>query len=310
MFGEIEGTGCDILDERFSRCLIGHARVERLWTGARWSEGPAWFAAGRYLIWSDIPNNRMLRYDDTSGLVSVFREPSNNSNGNTVDGNGRLVTCEHLTRRVTRTEHCGDITVIADRYEGKRFNSPNDVVVSRDGSIWFSDPTYGIDSDYEGDKADPEIGGSHVYRVGPESHEAGQMTTDFVQPNGLAFSSGSEHIVRVGYRQYSRYEWTGSYSSIQCCGRWWPFRRRCLRGMHEWIVRRVPCRRKRSDLGQRRRRRALLRPRRHDDRTYSNSRICCQCFVRRSEAKPLVYLRNKFALCLFACNQRHEFLLT
>ncbi|MDE0113206.1 MAG: SMP-30/gluconolactonase/LRE family protein [Albidovulum sp.] len=188
MFGEIEGTGCDILDERFSRCLIGHARVERLWTGAQWSEGPAWFAAGRYLIWSDIPNDRMLRYDESDGSVSVFRQPSNNSNGNTVDGAGRLVTCEHLTRRVTRTEHGGEITTIADRFNGKRFNSPNDVVVSRDGAIWFSDPTYGIASDYEGAKADPEIGGCHVYRVDASTGEIRQMTTDFVQPNGLAFS--------------------------------------------------------------------------------------------------------------------------
>ena len=188
MFGEIEGAGCDIFDERFGRCLIGHARVERLWTGARWSEGPAWFAAGRYLIWSDIPNNRMLRYDETDGSVSVFRQPSNNSNGNTVDGSGRLLTCEHLTRRVTRTEHSGKITVIADRFQGKRFNSPNDIVISRDGAIWFTDPDYGIASDYEGDRADPEIDGRHVYRVDPASSEVRQMTSDFVQPNGLAFS--------------------------------------------------------------------------------------------------------------------------
>ena len=194
MFGEIEGAGCDILDERFSRCLIGHARVERLWTGARWSEGPAWFAAGRYLVWSDIPNNRMLRYDETDGSVSVFRQPSNNSNGNTVDGSGRLVTCEHLVRRVTRTEHSGEITIIADRFKGKRFNSPNDVVVSRDGAVWFTDPTYGIASDYEGDKAEPEIGGSHVYRVDPTTSEASQMATDFVQPNGLAFSPDQSRL--------------------------------------------------------------------------------------------------------------------
>ena len=188
MFGQIEGTGCDVFDERFSRCLIGHARVERLWSGARWSEGPAWFAAGRYLVWSDIPNNRMLRFDETDGSVSVFRQPSNNSNGNTVDGSGRLLTCEHLTRRVTRTEHSGRITVIADRFHGKGFNSPNDIVVSRDGGIWFTDPTYGIASDYEGDQSDPEIDGCHLYRVDPATSEVKQMAADFVQPNGLAFS--------------------------------------------------------------------------------------------------------------------------
>ena len=148
MFGEIEGTGFQVLDPRFNSCFVGHARVERLWTGARWSEGPAWFAAGRYLVWSDIPNNRMLRWDETDGSVSVFRQPSNHSNGNATDLQGRLVTCEHLTRRVTRTEHDGTVTVIADRFAGKRFNSPNDVVVKSDGSIWFSDPTYGIGHDY------------------------------------------------------------------------------------------------------------------------------------------------------------------
>lgn len=187
MFGMIEGTGFEVFDPGFRDCLIGHARVERLWTGARWSEGPAWFAAGRYLVWSDIPNNRMLRYDDTDGSVSVFRQPSNNSNGNTVDPAGRLVTCEHHARRVTRTEHDGTITVIADSYRGKRLNSPNDVVVKSDGSIWFTDPTYGILIDYEGEKAESEIGACHVYRVDP-SGEISIVADDYVKPNGLAFS--------------------------------------------------------------------------------------------------------------------------
>ena len=165
MFGKIEGTGFEALDPDFNACLIGHARVERLWTGARWSEGPAWFAAGRYLVWSDIPNNRMLRFDDTDGSVSEFRRPSDNSNGNTVDRHGRLISCEHRTRRVTRTEHDGSITVIADAFDGKRLNSPNDVVVKSDGSIWFTDPSYGILMDYEGERAESEIGACHVYRV-------------------------------------------------------------------------------------------------------------------------------------------------
>ena len=187
MFGMIEGTGFEALDPSFNDCIIGHARVERLWSGARWSEGPAWFAAGRYLVWSDIPNNRMLRFDEANGSVSVFREPSNNSNGNAVDRQGRLVTCEHLSRRVTRTEHDGSITVIADRFDGKRLNSPNDVVVKSDGSIWFTDPSYGILMDYEGERAQSEIGACHVYRVDP----SGRITIvadDYVKPNGLAFS--------------------------------------------------------------------------------------------------------------------------
>ncbi len=188
MFGVVEGTGFDVIDPGFSACFVGHARVERLWTGARWSEGPVWFAAGRYLLWSDIPNNRILRYDETDGAVSVFREPSNNANGHTVDRQGRLVSCEHLTRRVTRTELDGSITVIADNYQGKRLNSPNDVVVKSDGSVWFTDPTYGILSDYEGDRADSEIGACYVYRVDP-SGEITVVADDFVKPNGLAFSA-------------------------------------------------------------------------------------------------------------------------
>lgn len=187
MYGMIDGTGFEVIDPAFNATLIGHARVERLWTGARWSEGPAWFAAGRYLVWSDIPNNRMLRWDETDGSVSVFRSPSNFSNGNTVDRQGRLLTCEHQTRRVTRTEHDGSTTVIADSFQGKRLNSPNDVVVAQDGAIWFTDPTYGIMTDYEGDKAEPEIGSCNVYRVDPDGTIAA-VVTDFLKPNGLAFS--------------------------------------------------------------------------------------------------------------------------
>ena len=129
VFGELEGTGFEAIDPRFAACLTGHGRVERLWTGARWTEGPAWFAAGRYLVFSDIPNDRMMRFDETDGSVSVFRAPAMNSNGNTVDRQGRLVTCEHRGRRVTRTEIDGSVTVLADRWRGRRLNSPNDVVV-------------------------------------------------------------------------------------------------------------------------------------------------------------------------------------
>jgi gluconolactonase len=187
MFGEIDGTGFEVLDPRFGELFAPHIRVERLWTGARWSEGPAWFAAGRYLVWSDIPNNRMLRWDNTDGSVSVFRSPANNTNGNTVDPQGRLVSCEHLTRRVTRTEHDGSITVLADRYDGKRLNSPNDVVVRSDGSVWFTDPFYGIITDYEGEIQEQELDGCHVYRIDPDSGAVTRVTDDMVLPNGLAF---------------------------------------------------------------------------------------------------------------------------
>ena len=187
-YGQIEGTGLVVLDPRFHQCFTGYVRVERLWTGARWSEGPVWFPAGGYLVWSDIPNNRMLRYVESSGEVSIFRQPSNNSNGNTIDNQGRLITCEHLTRRVTRTEVDGSITVVADRWKSKRLNSPNDAVVKSDDSVWFTDPTYGIDSDNEGDRATPEIEGSYVYRVNPSSGEVERVIDDMVRPNGLAFS--------------------------------------------------------------------------------------------------------------------------
>jgi gluconolactonase len=175
-------------DDRFRSLVIGHARLEKLWTGCRWAEGPAYFPAGRYLVWSDIPNNRIMRFDETDGSVSVFRAPSNNSNGNTTDRQGRLVTCEHLTRRITRTGHDGTVTVLADHVGGKRFNSPNDAVVKSDGSIWFSDPSYGIDSDYEGERAAGETGGSFVYRLDPDSGAVSVVAQDRVQPNGLAFS--------------------------------------------------------------------------------------------------------------------------
>jgi gluconolactonase len=192
-YGQPEGTGFEIFDERFRACLIGHARVERLWTGARWAEGPAWFGGGRYLVFSDIPNNRMMRFD-TDGSVSVFRHPSNNTNGNTTDRQGRLISCEHLGRRVTRTEHDGTITVIADRYKGKRFNSPNDLVVKSDDSIWFTDPPYGILIDYEGGRAESELTGSHVYRVDGHTGEITQVTDDFDKPNGLAFSRDEKFL--------------------------------------------------------------------------------------------------------------------
>jgi gluconolactonase len=178
----------DIRDPRFRGLVHGNVHLDTLYTGCRWSEGPAYFPAGRYLLWSDIPNNRIMRYDETDGSVSVFREPSNNTNGHTVDREGRLVSCEHAGRCVSRTEHNGVRTVLADAWHGKRLNSPNDVVVKSDGSIWFSDPTYGIDSHYEGDAAPSEIGASHVYRIDPLNGAVEPVATDFVKPNGLAFS--------------------------------------------------------------------------------------------------------------------------
>src|ERR1700683_5551465 len=153
-----------ILDPRFKDLRLASASVECLYQGARWSEGPVWFGDGRYLLWSDIPNNRILRWDEHSGVVTPFRQPSNNANGHTRDREGRLVSCEHLTRRVTRTEYDGTITVLADSYEAKPLDSPNDVTVPSDGSVWFTDPGYGIAGNYEGDKAVEEIP-RYVFRL-------------------------------------------------------------------------------------------------------------------------------------------------
>ncbi len=178
----------EVLDERFGRCINGSATVEHLYKGCRWAEGPVYLPLARSVIWSDIPNDRMMRWDETTGTTGVYRYPAGYTNGNTVDRQGRLVSCEHGGRRVSRTEHDGSITTIASKYDGKRLNSPNDVVVRSDNSIWFTDPAYGIDSDYEGHKAESEIGGCHVYRVDGSSGDVKIVADDFVRPNGIAFS--------------------------------------------------------------------------------------------------------------------------
>jgi gluconolactonase len=181
------------LDKRF-KGSVGTGAVERVATGFRWAEGPAYFAAGRYLIFSDIPNNRMMRLLEDDNHLSVFRSPSYNSNGNTVDREGRLVSCEHAGRRVVRTEHDGTITVVADHYNGKRINSPNDVVVASNGSIWFTDPTYGSDGNYEGLKANREQEKHNVYRVDAQSGAVTLVVDDFVEPNGLCFSPDEKKL--------------------------------------------------------------------------------------------------------------------
>jgi gluconolactonase len=189
----------EVIDPRFDAYRLGSAAVERLWTGGRWTEGPVWFGDARCLYWSDIPNNRMLRWCEETGAVSVFRSPANYSNGNTRDRQGRLITCEHGARRVTRTEHDGSITVLIDQFEGRRLNAPNDVVVHSDGGIWFTDPGYGILMNYEGGRAEFELP-TNVYRLDPSTGRATVVADDFVRPNGLCFSPDERllYIVDTG----------------------------------------------------------------------------------------------------------------
>ena len=177
----------EAVDPRFEKYWLKQSAVERLFTGCRWSEGPVWFGDGRYFLWSDIPNNRILKWEEETGAVSVFRKPSDYANGNTRDRQGRLVSCEHGGRRVTRTEHDGTISVVLDAWEGKRLNSPNDVVVKSDGSVWFTDPVFGILGNYEGHLSEPEVG-QNVYRVDGETGEATVVADDVLGPNGLCFS--------------------------------------------------------------------------------------------------------------------------
>ncbi len=185
-----------ILDPSFAKYRIFQSALERLATGFRWAEGPVWFGDGRYLLWSDIPNNRILRWEEETGRVSVFRKPSNFANGNTRDRQGRLVTCEHDSRRVTRTEYDGSITVLLDAFDGRRLNSPNDEVVKSDDSIWFSDPPFGILGNYEGHVAEPELP-TNCYRIDARTGRATVVADSIPRPNGLCFSPDESRLYVV-----------------------------------------------------------------------------------------------------------------
>jgi gluconolactonase len=188
-----------VIDPSFAKYRLNLAKIEKIASGLRWCEGPVWFGDGRYLLWSDIPNNRLMKWDEETGAVSVFRKPSNNSNGNTRDRQGRLLTCEHDARRVVRTEYDGSTTVIADSFDGKPLNSPNDVVCKSDGSIWFTDPPFGILGFYEGHMAKPELP-TNVYRWDPKTQQLTVATGDVNRPNGLAFSPDESklYVVEAG----------------------------------------------------------------------------------------------------------------
>jgi gluconolactonase len=186
----------EILDDRFrtGHCANGDSRLEVLHDGCRWAEGPLYVPAWRQLVWSDIPNDRIMRWDEATGTVGVFRTPAGHSNGNTLDRQGRLVTCEQGNRRVTRTEPDGTVTVLAERYDGKRLNSPNDSVVRSDGTVWFSDPDFGIVSDYEGHRAESEIGACNVYRIDPVSGRVHLAADGFDGPNGVILSPDEKRL--------------------------------------------------------------------------------------------------------------------
>jgi gluconolactonase len=186
----------EVVDPRFAKYVVGNAAIERLYTGCRWAEGPVWFGDGRYLLWSDIPNNRILRWLEDTGEVSIFRQPSNYSNGNTRDRLGHLVTCEHDSRRVTRTEYDGTITVLAHQYQGKPLNAPNDLAVHSDGAVWFTDPGYGILNNSEGHKAPLELP-ANVYRIDPGSKELTIVASDMEKPNGICFSPDEMKLYAV-----------------------------------------------------------------------------------------------------------------
>jgi gluconolactonase len=189
----------EVVDPRFAKYRVASAAVERLYTGARWAEGPVWFGDGRYLLFSDIPNNRILRWLEDTGEVSVFRSPSNYANGNYRDGQGRLLTCEHDTRRLTRTEYDGSITELMGQFQDKKLNAPNDLAVHSDGAVWFTDPGYGIMSNYEGHKAPFELP-ANVYRLDPKTREATVVASDMDKPNGICFSPDENllYIVDTG----------------------------------------------------------------------------------------------------------------
>ncbi|MGY4369263.1 gluconolactonase [Bradyrhizobium sp. LB1.3] len=285
--------------------FAGTMAVERVATGFRWAEGPVYFPAGRYVLFSDIPNNRIMRFLEDDGHVSVYRQPSMNSNGNTIDREGRLITCEHSGRRVTRTELDGSITIIADKYNGKKLNSPNDVAVASDGSIWFVDPGYGIGGYYEGIKAEPEQEKKNVYRVDPKSGDIKVVVDDFVEPNGITFSPDEKklYVIDTGFtdgpdnpshiRVFDVDIGSGKVSNSKVFAEMpkpQHYRRDANRhGRARLVLRGLG----RSERG----RRALL---------YSRGRIARQdpppgngrqSLLRRSAAKSTVHLRLEFALC-------------
>ena len=312
-----------VLDKRFAKIKIGNSPIQRLHTGMLWAEGPAWNGVGKYLVWSDIPNDVQLRWLEDDGHVSVMRHPAGNSNGNTFDREGRQISCEHGNRRVVRYEYDGKTTVLADRFDGKPLNAPNDPVVHPDGGIWFTDPGYGALSEYEGNKGPLEIKEA-VYRIDPRTGKLAKVTDDLFKPNGLCFSpdyktlyiadTGASHYpeaprniraydvvdgVKLAQRPRVRLdEADDARRRVRRLGRRHPRRRR---GQHL-------CRRR---LGRPRlRRRPRLRPRRRPDRPDPAARDLRQRLLRRAQAQPPLHGRQPVALCRLSRHPRRSFRLT
>ena len=189
-----ERSGFEVIDPRFNNLILEDSKVTRHWQGAEWSEGAVYLPKSQLIVWSDIPNNRMLQFNPATNETTIFREPSNFTNGNCTDNEDRLITATHLTHCISRTEHDGQVTVLVDSYQGNRLNSPNDVVVKSDGSIWFTDPPYGILSNREGEQRDSEQNGNYVYRFCPETEELTIVVETLDRPNGLAFSPDESEL--------------------------------------------------------------------------------------------------------------------
>ncbi len=280
------------LDPRFDQYRIFSAAVERLHTGCRWAEGPVWFGDGRYLLWSDIPNNRMLKWEEETGAVSVYRHSTDYPNGNTRDRQGRLVTCEHGGRRVTRTEYDGSITVLADAWQGRRLNSPNDVVVKSDGSVWFTDPLFGLLGNYEGNRAESETGQA-VYRIDGATGDLSLLADDVLGPNGLCFSPDESILYLVESRGQPNRKIL-AYDVVDG-GRAIANKRVLHRRRPRRHPRRDALRRRRQPLvrlGHGHRgagRRAGVRARRHQDRPDRAAGALRQRLLRRRQAQPAVH---------------------
>ena len=283
------------LDPRFDRIALGHAAIERIAGGCRFTEGPVWFGDTRQLLFSDIPNERIMRWDEETGAVSVFRRPSHYANGNTRDRQGRLITCEMGTQRLTRTEHDGTITVLADRFDGKRLTGPNDVVVKSDGSIWFSDNGAGIRGNYLGHKGTPELP-YRVYRIDGRTGALTIAIEDMARPNGLAFSPDEQRLYVVDTPAEPKtthvYDIVGRHQGGERPG---VLRNAGLGGRHplrhrgQCLVRLL----RRRGRGRRR----GVRPRRQADRPHPAAGTLRQCLLRRREAEPAVHGGEPVGLC-------------